>query len=78
MRPDLVSTFPDYFAKNPDYKQFAEQAARTVEVPNVSNSIAIWQALRDAYSRSVIFGKQDPKAALTAAAKKADGLAAKD
>ena len=78
MRPDLVSAFPDYFAKNPDYKQFAEQAARTVEVPNVSNSIAIWQALRDAYSRSVIFGKQDPKAALAAAAKKADGLAAKD
>jgi multiple sugar transport system substrate-binding protein len=78
MRPDLVTTFPDYFAKNPDYKQFAEQAARTVEVPNVSNSIAIWQTLRDAYSRSVIFGKEDPKAALQGAAKKADALAAKN
>jgi multiple sugar transport system substrate-binding protein len=77
MRPDLVSAFPDYFAKNPNYKQFAEQAARTVEVPNVSNSIAIWQTLRDAYTRSVIFDKQDPKSALTGAAKKADELAAK-
>ncbi|MGH2968914.1 MAG: extracellular solute-binding protein [Solirubrobacteraceae bacterium] len=77
MRPDLVAAFPDYFAKNPNYKPFAEQAARTVEVPNVSNSIAIWQTLRDAYTRSVIFGKEDPKAALTGAAAKAEDLAAK-
>jgi multiple sugar transport system substrate-binding protein len=77
MRPDLVAAFPDYFAAHADYKRFAEQAARTVEVPNVSNSIAIWQTLRDAYTRSVIFGKEDPKAALEGAAKKADGLAAK-
>ena len=41
------------------------------------NSIAIWQTLRDAYSRSVIFGKEDPKAALEGAAKKVDELAAK-
>ena len=78
MRPDLVTAFPDYFEKNPDYKQFAEQAARTVEVPNVSNSIAIWQTLRDAYSRSVIFGKEDPKTALEGAATKANELAAKE
>jgi multiple sugar transport system substrate-binding protein len=77
MRPDLLAAFPDYFAEHADYKPFAEQAARTVEVPNVSNSIAIWQGLRDAYSRSVIFGKEDPKAALTGAAKKAEELAAK-
>ena len=77
MRDDLVSTFPDYFSGHADYKPFAEQAARTVEVPNVSNSIAIWQALRDGYSRSVIFGKEDPKAALATAAKKAEELAAK-
>jgi len=77
MRPDLLAAYPDYFEENPAYKQFAEQAARTVEVPNVSNSIAIWQTLRDAYSRSVIFGKEDPKAALDGAAKKAEELAAK-
>jgi multiple sugar transport system substrate-binding protein len=77
MRPDLLKTFPDYFSTHPDYKPFAAQAGRTTEVPNVSNSIAIWQTLRDAYSRSVIFGKQDPKAALDGAAKKADELAAK-
>jgi multiple sugar transport system substrate-binding protein len=77
MRADLVSAFPDYFGGHAEYKVFAEQAARTVEVPNVSNSIAIWQALRDAYSRSVIFGKEDPKTALTKAAQKAEELAAK-
>jgi len=77
MRPDLVSAFPDYFGEHAEYKTFAEQAERIVEVPNVSNSIAIWQALRDAYSRSVIFGKEDPKAALTRAAQKAEELAAK-
>ena len=48
---DLRPTYPDYFAENPDYKTFADQAARTVEVPNVPNSIEIWQTFRDAYSQ---------------------------
>jgi len=54
---------------------FADMASRTVEVPNVPNSIAIWQALRDAYSNSVIFGKSDPDTALSDAAAKVDKLA---
>ena len=29
---------------------FADQAARTVEVPNVPNSIEIWQEFRDQWS----------------------------
>jgi multiple sugar transport system substrate-binding protein len=76
MRANLPSVYPDYFAQNPAYVGFAAQAGRTVEVPNVSNSVAIWQAFRDAYSKSVIFGKQDPKDALNEAAQKIDGLAA--
>ena len=36
-----------------------DQAARTVEVPNVPNSVEIWQTFRDAYSKAVIFGKAD-------------------
>ena len=39
------------------------------------NSIAIWQAVRDAYSNSVIFGKGDPATALDDAAAKVDQLA---
>jgi len=35
LRKDVATTYADYFAKNPDYKLFADQAARTVEVPNV-------------------------------------------
>ncbi|MFE9654604.1 extracellular solute-binding protein [Micromonospora sp. NPDC006431] len=75
LRADLPSTYPDYFTKNPAYKSFAEQAGRTVEVPNVANSITIWQTFRDAYSESVIFGKRPLPDAFSEAAKKATGLA---
>jgi multiple sugar transport system substrate-binding protein len=44
-------------------------------VPNVSNSIAIWQAFRDSYSKSVIFGTTPVDASLTAAAAKVNTLA---
>src|SRR5882757_9199219 len=75
LRDDVAGAYPEYFAKNPDYKQFADQAARTVEVPNVPNSITIWQTFRDAYSKSVIFGQQDPGEALDGAVQKVDQLA---
>ncbi|GAB2600138.1 sugar ABC transporter substrate-binding protein [Paractinoplanes abujensis] len=75
LRKDLQTAYPDYFTQNPAYKQFADQAARTVEVPNVPNSVAIWQAFRDAYSESVIFGKQPVADAFSGAATKVDELA---
>ncbi|WP_432875432.1 extracellular solute-binding protein [Kribbella sp. CA-245084] len=74
LRKDVAATYADYFAKNPDYKVFADQASRTVEVPNVANSITIWQTFRDAYSKSVIFGQQDVGEALDGAAQKVDQL----
>ena len=74
LRKDVASTYPDYFTKNADYKIFADQAARTTDVPNVANSITIWQTFRDAYSKSVIFGQEDPGAALDGAAQKIDQL----
>lgn len=75
LRADLESTYPEYFEANPDHKTFADQASRTVEVPNVSNSIAIWQAFRDEYTSAVIFGKSPVADALTTAADKAAELA---
>jgi multiple sugar transport system substrate-binding protein len=75
VREDLTGTYEDFFAKNPQYKSYAEAAENTVEVPNVPNSITIWQTFRDAYSRSVIFGKTDSQAALKEAATKAEKLA---
>jgi multiple sugar transport system substrate-binding protein len=75
LRTGLQDAFPDYFQQNPAYEEFADLTARTVEVPNVPNSIAIWQALRDAYSNSVIFGKADPAQALQDAADKVTQLA---
>ena len=74
MRTDLVGSFPEYFEANPDYTIFADQADRTIEVPNVPNSIEVWQTFRDAWSESVIFGDSDPQEALTAAADEINDL----
>ncbi len=74
LRTDLTTAYADYFTKHPEYKQFADFASRTVEVPNVANSITIWQTFRDAYSASVIFGKQDPTSALKTASDKVTQL----
>ena len=76
LRTDLAAAYPAYFSAHPEYTTFADQAARTVEVPNVSNSIEIWQDFRDAYSGAVIFGKGTADAALKTAADKADTHAA--
>lgn len=75
LREDLPGTFPEYFEANPEYEVFADQASRTVEVPNVPNSIEIWQAFRDAYSSSVIFGEQPVDDALGNAADEVTDLA---
>jgi multiple sugar transport system substrate-binding protein len=68
LRQDVATVYASYLAAHPAYKVFADQAARTVEVPDVNNSIAIWQAFRDAYSSSVIFGKTSVDASLKSAA----------
>jgi len=76
MRDDLPSLYADYFKAHPDYTTFAEQAARTVEVPNVPNSVEIWQTFRDAYTESVIFGRGDVRQSFDQAAEKVKTLAA--
>ncbi|MEO6795729.1 MAG: extracellular solute-binding protein [Candidatus Dormibacter sp.] len=58
MRSDLASNYSIYFSAHPEYKLFADQAGRTSEVPNVPNSVEMWQDFRGAYSKSVIFGNQ--------------------
>jgi len=75
LRTNLTAAYPDYFSANANYRVFAEQNARTVEVPNVPNSIKIWQTFRDAYTTSVIFAREDPKAALDKAANEVTKLA---
>ena len=72
---DLPTTYPSYFKANPEYKTFADQASRTVEVPNVPNSVEIWQEFRDDYSSAVIFGKTPVDDSIKKAADKADDLA---
>lgn len=75
LRQDLTGTYPDYFADNPAYEQFGDQAARTVEVPNVIGSVEIWQAFRDGYSKSVIFGEAPVDQFLSDTAAEVDKLA---
>jgi multiple sugar transport system substrate-binding protein len=70
VREHLATQFAGWFAKNPAYLPFADQASREVEVPNVAGSIDIWQAFRDAWTRSVVFGRQSPSSALHDAAAK--------
>jgi multiple sugar transport system substrate-binding protein len=75
LRENIEAAFPDYFDAHPDYKMFAAQSGRTVEVPNIPNSIEIWQKFRDQYTSSVIFGKGSVDAALSKAASDIDKLA---
>jgi multiple sugar transport system substrate-binding protein len=77
MRTDVTTAYPAYFKSHPEYTIFAEQAARTVEVPNVPNSVEIWQTFRTAYSQAVIFGKDDIQSAFNQAAEKVKTLAAR-
>jgi multiple sugar transport system substrate-binding protein len=68
MRTDLPTNYSSYFSSHASYKSFADQAARTTEVPNVPNSVEMWQDFRAAYSKSVIFGNQSIDQAFKAAA----------
>ena len=74
LRQDLTAAYPDFFAENPAYEVFGDQADRVVEVPNVANSIEVWQTFRDAYSKAVIFGEGDIDAFLTDTAAEVDDL----
>lgn len=77
LRQNLEQQYSAYFTAHPEYKTFAAEAAHVVEVPNVPNSVEIWQTFRDAWSKSVIFGKEDPNTALSQAASKINDLAKK-
>lgn len=70
IRADLKSAYPDFFAKNPAYTEFASQAQRTVDDPTGPNTIATLQDLRDFYTKAVIAGQGDLKSELNKAAKK--------
>lgn len=74
LREGLLETYPEYFEANPDYGVFASQAERVVDVPNVPNSIEVWQTFRDQYSASVIFGNDPVEDALQTAADEIDQL----
>src|ERR1022692_2492794 len=76
MRQGMRNLYASYFKTHPAYKEFAAEAAHVIEVPNVPNSIEVWQTFRDDWSKSVIFGQESPDQALAAAAAKINQLVA--
>lgn len=78
IRADLTDAYAEYFEANPAYTEFADQATRAVEVPNVPNSVEIWQTFRDAYGASVIFGNETVDDAFTQAAEEITSLASEE
>ncbi|MGW1465734.1 extracellular solute-binding protein [Streptomyces sp. NPDC002308] len=74
MREDLTSRYPDFFAKKPVYTAFARQAQHVVEVPNVPGSVDIWQAFRDEWTKSVVFGEEPTGTGLRKASDKISKL----
>lgn len=56
MRTNLQQTYASYFQQNPSYNDFASAASRTIEVPQLPESISIWQAFRDGWEKDVISG----------------------
>ncbi len=76
LRQNVSDTYADFFEANPAYALFGDQSARTVEVPNVPNSVEIWQTFRDGYSRAVIFGEDDVQTFLSDSAEQINDLAA--
>jgi multiple sugar transport system substrate-binding protein len=71
-RTNVLKTYASYFAKNPGYKPFASLTPGIVEVPNVPNSVELWQEFRDAWSKSVIFGDGNVDTSLANTAKQID------
>ncbi|GAB2487812.1 type 2 periplasmic-binding domain-containing protein [Jatrophihabitans fulvus] len=76
-RTDVTQQYASYFAKHRDYKTFASLSPGLVEVPNVPNSVQIWQRFRDGWTRSVIFGNTPVDASLRDTADAIDGLVTK-
>ena len=76
MRLNLPTVYASYFANHPDYVQFADQAGRVVEVPNVENSTEIWQTFRNAWTSAVVFDDEPIDKAFADAAARANELLA--
>jgi multiple sugar transport system substrate-binding protein len=76
MRAGLQQAYASYFAKNPAYNDFAGQASRTIGVPQLTQSITIWQDFRNGWEKSVISGDNSTQQFLSQAAAQADHLAA--
>jgi multiple sugar transport system substrate-binding protein len=58
VRTGVATAYASYLTAHPQYTLFAQQAARTVDVPNVANGVTMWQDFRNGYLKSVVFGQE--------------------
>jgi multiple sugar transport system substrate-binding protein len=76
IRANLQQVYASYFAAHPEYKNFAAEAALTVEVPQVTQSISIWQTFRNNWEKYVISGQGSTQQFLSQTAGTVNNLAA--
>jgi multiple sugar transport system substrate-binding protein len=76
IRPNLQQTYASYFAAHPAYQNFAAEAAMAIGVPQVTQSIPIWQAFRNNWEEYVISGQGSTQQFLSQTASEVNKLAA--
>ena len=57
IRANLQQDYASYFSAHPAYQNFAAETALSIGVPQVTQSISIWQAFRDNWEKYVISGQ---------------------
>ena len=76
IRPNLPQTYASYFAAHPAYRNFAVEAGLSIGVPQVTQSIQIWQDFRNNWEKYVISGQGSTQQFLTQTATAVNKLAA--
>jgi len=76
IRSDISEIAADYLASKPVLETFSLSVPLTVDVPNIPNTVEIWQTFRDAWSTGVMSGEGDLAEVMQTAAHTIDGLAA--
>lgn len=75
IRPNLQQTYGSYFASHPAYQNFAAEASMAIGVPQVTQSIPIWQAFRNNWEKYVISGQGSTQQFLSQTASQVNKLA---
>lgn len=76
IRANLPQVYASYFSAHPAYQNFAAEAGLDIGVPQVTQSIQIWQTFRDNWEKYVISGQGSTQQFLSQTAATVNKLAA--